>query len=364
MTFGQVATLVVVVESDRPIQSASAQLAQTGWAINAPLIEAPTWVAAPEACNLLEQDDDHQVFYFRLKLDNSLVDGEGKAVFSVSDLDGLIKSQSLDLFFQHAPTVIEEVVFSAAKPGSDLYTNYTVSDLDGLEQVACAYNLYGEAGNLLTQAVVTGGPEGMFTNVLRFQYPIPLSLANTTLTANLTCLDELQQVFASSASVLIGPADTCVGCDTVDDATPKPTTQGGESLNMVFLGLGGLAAAVVVLTTVLRRRSMNGVDKAWGNDVFDPLVNTEDLFERETISDLFEEEVDEPSEISGDLSSESNSELGAEDTVPSIVPEGWTLEAYTSWLEGPTPDGWTDDQWTTYVEESKATLAEASSSEG
>ena len=364
MTFGQVATLVVVVESDRPLQSASAQLAQTGWAINAPLIEAPTWVAAPEACNLLEHDD-HQVFYFRLKLDNSLVDGEGKAVFSVSDLDGLIKSQSLDLFFQHAPTVIEEVTFSAAKPGSDLYTNYTVSDLDGLEQVACAYNLYGEEGNLLTQAVVTGGPEGMFTNVLRFQYPIPLSLANTTLTANLTCLDELQQAFASSATVLIGPAETCVGCDTVDDATPKPTTQGGETLNMVFLGLGGLAAAVAVLTTVLRRRSMNGVDKAWGNDVFDPLVNTEDLFERETISDLFEEEVDEPSEISGDLSSESNSELGAEDTVPSIVPEGWTLEAYTSWLEGPTPDGWTDDQWETYVQESKATLAEASaSSEG
>ena len=363
MTFGQVATLVVVVESDRPLQSASAQLAQTGWAINAPLIEAPTWMAAPEACSFLVQDD-HQVFYFRLKLDNSLVDGEGKAVFSVSDLDGLIKSQSLDLFFQHAPTVIEEVTFSTAKPGSDLYTNYTVSDLDGLEQVACAYNLYGEEGNLLTQAVVTGGSEGMFTNVLRFQYPIPLSLANTTLTANLTCLDELQQAFASSASVLIGPAETCVGCDTVDDTPPKPTTQGNESLSMLFLGLGGLAAAVAVLTTVLRRRSINGVDKAWGNDVFDPLVNTEDLFEREAISDLFEEEVEEPSEISGDLSSETNIELGTEDTVPSIVPEGWTLEAYTSWLEGPTPDGWTDDQWTTYVETSKTTLAETTSSEG
>ena len=364
MTFGQVATLVVVVESDRPIQSASAQLAQTGWAINAPLIETPTWGAAPEACKLLVQDDDHQVFFFRLKLDNSLVDGEGKAVFSVSDLDGLIKSESLDLFFQHAPTVIEEVVFSTAKPGSDLYTNYTVSDLDGLEQVACAYNLYGEAGNLLTQAVVTGGPEGVFINTLRFQYPIPLSLANTTLTANLTCLDELQQVFASSASVLIGPADTCVGCDSVDDATPKPTTQGSESLNMVFLGLGGLAAAVVALTTVLRRRTTDGVDKAWGNDAFDPLVNTEELFEREAVSDLFEEEIDESTENNGDLSSETTDELGTEDTAPSIVPEGWTLEAYTAWLEGPTPDGWTDDQWTTYVEESKATLAGVSSSEG
>ena len=133
---------------------------------------------------------------------------------------------------------------------------------------------------------------------------------------------------------------------------------------MVFLGLGGLAAAVVALTTVLRRRTTDGVDKAWGNDAFDPLVNTEELFEREAVSDLFEEEIDESTENNGDLSSETTNELGTEDTAPSIVPEGWTLEAYTAWLEGPTPDGWTDDQWTTYVEESKATLAEVSSSEG
>ena len=365
MTFGQIATLIVVVESDRPLQSTSAQLAQTGWAINAPLIEAPTWEVAPEACRLTVQDDVHQAFYFRLKLDNSLVDGEGKAVFSVSDLDGLVKSQSLDLYFQHAPTVIEEVVFSAAKPGSDLSTNYTVSDLDGLEQVACAYNLYGEAGELLTQAVVTGGTEGMFTNVLRFQYPIPLSLANTTLTANLTCLDELQQAFASSDSVLIGPAETCVGCETVDDTPPKPTTQGNESLGLMLIGLGGLAAAMVLLTTVLRRRSVNGTDKAWGDNVFDPLQNTEDLFEREAVSDLFAEEVDDSSDVSSDLRSEANGETETEEAVPSIVPAGWTLDAYRTWLDGPTPDGWTDDQWATYVEASKATLAEASpSSEG
>ena len=118
--------------------SASAQLAQTGWAINAPQIETPTWDVAPEACRSTVQTDNLQVFYFRLKLDNSLVDGEGRAIFSVSDLDGLIKSESLDLFFQHAPTVVDAVVFSPAEPGSDLYTNYTVSDLDGLDQVACA----------------------------------------------------------------------------------------------------------------------------------------------------------------------------------------------------------------------------------
>ena len=355
MTFGQVATLVVVVESDRPLQAASAQLAQTGWAINAPLIETPTWETAPEACRLTVPADDLQVFYFRLKLDNSLVDGEGRAIFSVSDLDGLIKSESLDLFFQHAPTVVEPATFSPAKPGSDLYTNYTISDLDGLDQVACAYNLYGEEGGLLTQAVVTGGPEGVFSNTLRFQYPVPLSLANATLTANLTCLDELQQAFAASDSVLVGPADSCADCNETDNTTPKPKIQGSESLSMVFLGLGGLVAAVILLTTILRRRGMDAVDKAWGNDVADTILNTEDLFERESMSDLFEEEGPKPTEVDGELND-------AEPSVPNIVPEGWTLEVYTAWLDGPVPDGWTAHQWTTYVEESKATLAQASSS--
>ena len=358
MTFGQVATLVVIVESDRPLQSASAQLAQTGWAINAPQIETPTWDVAPEACRSTVQTDNLQVFYFRLKLDNSLVDGEGRAIFSVSDLDGLIKSESLDLFFQHAPTVVDAVVFSPAEPGSDLYTNYTVSDLDGLDQVACAYNLYGEEGSLLTQAVVTGGPEGVFTNVLRFQYPVPLGLANTTLTANLTCLDELQQAFASSASILIGPAETCVDCDATDDTTTGPTTQGEEPLNVFLLGLGGLAAGSILFTMMLRRRGRIGVDEAWGNDAFDPLLNTEDLFERESTSNLFEEESPEPA----DTDDQSREE---EATVPSIVPDGWTLEAYTTWLDGPAPEGWTEEQWTTYVEESKAKLPPASTpSEG
>ena len=358
MTFGQVATLVVIVESDRPLQSASAQLAQTGWAINAPQIETPTWDVAPEACRSTVQTDNLQVFYFRLKLDNSLVDGEGRAIFSVSDLDGLIKSESLDLFFQHAPTVVDAVVFSPAEPGSDLYTNYTVSDLDGLDQVACAYNLYGEEGSLLTQAVVTGGPEGVFTNVLRFQYPVPLGLANTTLTANLTCLDELQQAFASSASILIGPAETCVDCDATDDTTTGPTTQGEEPLNVFLLGLGGLAAGLILFTMMLRRRGRIGVDEAWGNDAFDPLLNTEDLFERESTSNLFEEESPEPA----DTDDQSREE---EATIPSIVPDGWTLEAYTTWLDGPAPEGWTEEQWTTYVEESKAKLPPASTpSEG
>ena len=358
MTFGQVATLIVAVETDRPLQAASAQLAQTGWAINAPAIESPTWEVAPQSCNYTSFQNDLQLFYFRLKLDNSLVDGDGRAIFSVSDLDGLVKSEALDLLFQHAPTSIDEVAFSPAKPGSDLFVNFSISDLDGLDQVACAYNLYAEDGRLLTQAVVAGGQEGVFSNVLRFQYPVPLGLANSTLTANLTCLDELQQAFSSSASGTVGPAEACEGCHDGGESTSEPSTQGSESFNLLPFGLVGLALALVVLTTVLRRRTANTGDGAWGEDEFNPMHNTEELFELEGESDVFEEESERPAP-----SSEETADSKQAGT--SIVPDGWTVEAFTAWLDGPVPDGWTDEQWTTYVEDSKATLSHATpASEG
>ena len=56
---------------------------------------------------------------------------------SISDIDGLVKSASLDLFFQHAPTVFVAVNTTVAIPGQDLLLNVTVSDLDGLDRVVC-----------------------------------------------------------------------------------------------------------------------------------------------------------------------------------------------------------------------------------
>ena len=115
-----------------------------------------------------------------------------------------MKSQSLDLMFQHAPTLYERVDFSDAVPGTDLHTNVTVSDLDGLEQVICAYNLYGEDGALLTQSVVQAGPEGAFVNELTYRYPVPLSLGNTTLNLNLAWTT-FSKRFTSAHPLTLGP---------------------------------------------------------------------------------------------------------------------------------------------------------------
>ena len=144
MTFGQTAILLVGVASDRPLEAASAQLMQLGWSINAPPTETILWdlESPPAACNTSAYaSDDVEWLTFRLKLDNSMVDGDGKAVFSVTDLDGLVKSTSLDLVFQHAPTEFVFLKTSTPLPEQDMFTNLTLTDLDGLDSVICTHTL-------------------------------------------------------------------------------------------------------------------------------------------------------------------------------------------------------------------------------
>ena len=345
MTFGQRATLVVGVSSDRPIQSSSAQLTQSGWAIVAPAVSEPVWGSqeTPADCPLdAPADQVVEWLYYRLKLDNSLVDGAGRAVFSISDLDGLVKSQSLDLVFQHAPTLYEDVEFSDPVPGTDLYTNVTVSDLDGLEQVICAYNLYGDDGSLLTQSVVQAGPEGVFSNELTYRYPVPTSLGNSTLAVNLTCMDELSQAFFFSTSLEVGPSPTCLDCEANGSADQRPNSEVGTSNQGRLIGAGVLIVLAACVGWILRRRSDVGGEPAWGEEEgLNPLLNTENLFDEDAASDLFasDEAVEETQEATG------------------IVPNGWTVEEFVAWLEGPLPEGWTESQWAAYVETSTAALS-------
>ncbi|DAC48956.1 MAG TPA: TIGR03790 family protein [Candidatus Poseidoniales archaeon] len=339
MTFGQVATLVVGISSDRPLQSTTAQLTQSGWAINAPGMESPVWTGeeAPLPCRSTGlPSDDITVLYFRLKLDNSLVDGPGRVVFSTVDLDGLVKSQSLDLMFQHAPTTFGPIAFSQANPGLDLYTNFTVNDLDGLDRVVCAFNLYGPDDALLTQSVVPAGPEGVFSNELSYRYPLTNALANASLAVNIACMDNLQQSFFLNTTVEVGAAETCQNCNVSDQDTQGPATEEGATVITFVLPLGFLAGVLALTAWLARRRTGVVEDAAWATEESLPYVNTEEMFDSAETDDVLEEALGE--------------------SLPEIVPEGWTLEDYQRWLEGPLPEGWTADQWVAYVEEAKATL--------
>ncbi len=343
MTFGQTALLYVGLISDRPIESTSARLTQSGWAINAPETDDLLWPEgeAPEACDrTLFEEPDIQWLAFRLKLDNSMVDGEGKAVFSVTDIDGLVKSTSLSLMFQHAPTEFIAVTHSDALPETDLFTNLTLSDLDGLDKVLCAYNLFDNASNLLSQSAVAAGPEGVFTNQLRWQYPIPRSLANSTVTVNITCIDDLQQLFVHETLLTVGPAETCTSCEILDNESQTPAADlDSGTLEKTAVGLLIAFLAVLASFLMLRRSGRRHEASTWGDVDETNLASLEDLFEGVQDTHLF-------------------GEVAAPDPRPSFVPDGWTVEDFKRWLEGPLPEGWTAEQWNAYVEEHRALLSE------
>ena len=183
--------------------------------------------------------------------------------------------------FQHAPTVIERVEFSEALPGSDLFTNVTVSDLDGLDRVVCAFSLYGQDDALLTQSVVTAGPEGVFVNELSYRYPLTVALANTTLSTSIKCMDNLQQSFVSNASVEVMTAELCENCTKDGEDVQRPSNA-LDATNSSLRLLGGvmLVIAITAGVLVLRRRGPSD-DLTWASDELEPYANTEELFEQD-----------------------------------------------------------------------------------
>lgn len=342
MTFGQTAYLIVGVVSDRPIEGASAQLAQAGWAITAPETGQATWDngTVGDVCNTDGLPSNTVWHTYRLKLDNSMVDGEGRAVFSVTDLDGLVKTTALDLTFQHAPTEFSMFDVSKATPDEDVFTNITVADLDGLDSVICAFNLHDQDGNLLSQSAVMAGSEGVFTNRLSWPYPVARSLANTTLTVNITCIDDLQQTFSVEEVLEVGPAPACTDCSTQPTEQETPESETETASTAILVGVGAsLLAVIVVALTVMRRRSTTPDLSDWGDSDALPMASLEDLFERDSSLEAFDLPASEPITTA------------TTPVTPPYVPEGWTIEAYQRWIDGPLPEGWTPEQWEAYVAE-------------
>lgn len=346
MTFGQIAILTVGVKSDRPLASSYAQLTQLGWSISAPATSEVPWDVehTPDACNTTEFPQLNVVWlYFRLKLDNSLVDGNGKVVFSISDIDGLSTSKSLDLLFQHAPTEFLLIESSSAIPTQDLFTNLTLADLDGLDTVVCSYNLYGPEGQLLSQSTLMGGEEGYFENTLVWQYPIPRSLSNTTLSYNITCIDDLLDFFTKDGEIAVGEAPECTSCQEDKPAQTEVTETTSTSTKLFFASLAIALLIVALSAFFIINRDPSSRKGTWGDTEIFGLDTLEDLFETDTSTTSFE--------------------VGPQSAAGITLPVGWTLEAFERWLDGETPDGWSEEQWKEYVIQQKAAIT-ATQSQG
>lgn len=353
MTFGDVGTLLVGVASDRPLERISAQIVQERWAVAAPVTDEPVWGdMAPEPCTTTNLENGVSVEWttFRLRLDPSFVDGEGQIMINVRDVDGLTRATSITIQFQHAPTLLGALVVSGTLPGSDLSMELNVSDRDGLNNVVCSLALLTQDGQNAMQSSKPAGEASAFTTTMEWMYPLPRSLANQTLDLNVTCVDEQLNTFTQERTVDVGPAPLCNDCDPEVNATEGPNdTAASAGQGTVALGVVTLVALLLVVGVVLRRKkgSADIVDEVnWMSTG----VSVDEFFDTPTA--LPPEKSNAETEEKDGVEMEESDRLEIQAELPVLpLPEGWTVQHFLTWLEGPLPDGWTNEQWGLYVEE-------------
>ena len=359
MTFGEIGTLLVGVSSERPVERITAQLVQEGWAVTAPITDDPVWGDdAPEPCATPNRLNGSTVEWttFRLRLDPSFVDGSGQVLVNVRDVDGLSSTSSITLQFQHAPTVLGPLVVNGTIPTTDLNMDLNVSDRDGLNNVVCSLAIRTQSGESAMQSSKTAGTATTFNTTMNWMYPLPRSVANETLTLNVTCLDERSNTFNLQRTVAIGPAPTCTDCDNNPDVPALPGEAASTFGSKGILGAGIIALFVALLvagTVLLRRRGSSNLEEVnWmstdpGMDAF---FDAPDDPEKEAVNSQGDGLVTEDEE--------SEEQPLENDASPLSIPEGWTAEQYLRWLDGPLPDGWTEDQWVMYIQEHRQSVME------
>lgn len=353
MTFGDVGTLLVGVASDRPLERISAQIVQERWAVAAPVTDEPVWGdMAPEPCTTTNLENGVSVEWttFRLRLDPSFVDGEGQIMINVRDVDGLTRATSITIQFQHAPTLLGALVVTGTLPGSDLSMELNVSDRDGLNNVVCSLALLTQDGQNAMQSSKAAGEASAFTTTMEWMYPLPRSLANQTLDLNVTCVDEQLNTFTQERTVDVGPAPLCNDCDPEVNATEGPNnTAASAGQGTVALGVVTLVALLLVVGVVLRRKK-GSADIVEEVNWMSTGVSVDEFFDTPTA--LPPEKSNAETEEKGGVEMEESDRLEIQAELPVLpLPEGWTVQHFLTWLEGPLPDGWTNEQWGLYVEE-------------
>jgi len=325
LRFGNTGYLLVHIQSERPIKSMQAELSQLGWSVPAPSLgEIDPSDAMLENCYSLAQPlgINEQLHHFQLRLDGSFFDGEGLALFTVRDEEGLSKSLNLPVNFYHATpqTVLESNENMTA--GDTLTFLASVSDADGIDDLTCSA-LVSENQTQLALLQLTLQPITGTTASLMFQFPTTGALSNLTLDVVVTCIDSWSQSNSSQLQFTLLPEPICESCNQIDvlDETEQVTYSTRTVLIIAALLFVALLGIILFLKKPKEMKT-----PLWASD--------EKTFE----------------DITSDDSMISTSQLE--------IPEGWTPQQYRLWLEGEMPEGWTLVQWVLFSDEQLELLGE------
>ena len=179
----------------------------------------------------------------------------------------------------------------------------------------------------------------MISNEIQWVYPIPRNVENQSISLQYECINEQFESFTATQIVTIDPyVDPCFESNSSECALNSNTSQTSNEVDSSYIGVFVLILVCVLALSALFISRNRKVGQQWAID------NEEDLelSNHVEIDDLFDQN--------------STNTISPKEELPDFLPSGWTIEQFTSWLEGPIPEDWSDEQWASYVAEHQQKL--------
>ena len=335
LMFGHTAVLGAKILSNRPLETIDLSLRQLGWSVTAPSIEAPTWSSGSTEC--METATDQDTYWFRLQLDGSFASEIGSIQLVAKTIDGYPATSQIPMLFRHAPPILNGTAPQSVQAGTDLLFQVGVTDLDGLDDVQCVAYVYPENDssdlwNRTFAPIQTQDTNG--ETALRWPLPRNLNESTDSISIDVNCSDSDNEYgqWSTNELILIEPYVCVVNCNA-SASDDRNTKSDGSQSRWIYIIL--LVVSIVVVTLLMQRRKETA--EKWATD------ESLDDFEQLTSASIAQAEASLP---------------GLEDSKPEI-PDGWTEEAFTQWLQGECPEGWTENQWSELRDQHSALLTDS-----
>ena len=176
-----------------------------------------------------------------------------------------------------------------------------MSDADGID-ASCGIN-YLQDGLVINERQNSQVSDLDGTGLWSSSWLLPSGLSGN-LTVTISCVDNSDNFANYSSQVTVDNATECItDCLEVKQDSEKAA----ESYAIEIFALFSLLLLVVIVTIRVRAREGDEKNETWGVEDSPPESDTR-------------------------------------------IPEGWTLEEFLNWLDGPMPDEWEEDQWSLYRE--------------
>jgi len=294
LMFGQSADAVVRTYSSRPVSSVVATLKQLNWDVTAPS-------QAPTNCGT-DVPGQNGVYHFRIRLDASFIPGEGSLGVRIVDIDEIASNSYLQFEFLHSPPTIEVSHDTNVSHGSQFEVLVEMEDADGID-ATCGINYFQNGIEVYSRTdseVADLDGSGFWAS----SWILPNGLSGN-LTINISCKDWSDNIVNYSSSFYVSPPLECTeDCDEADDKAEDSS----QSITTPLTVTGIILILIIIVFSLKMRTSEEKEEvETWNKDESSPKSDDR-------------------------------------------IPEGWSLEEFLDWLDGPMPEDWEEHKWQQYRE--------------